>query len=218
MPRARVTSAALALLALTSAGALHAQGGAAELVLVQGTDSVATERFTRTAERVDATLSLGPMGRLRYTATLAPDASVTRVDLAVLGPAATDTTPLQRGSAVVRGDSIQLESAAADGSPPQTLSLAVPRGAVIYVNPSPSSLEQIVRRARALGGQNVRVPILALGGDATVGSTTVTFGEGGAATIGLGSVQVEVRTDASGAVTGGSIAGQNITIVRRAAQ
>lgn len=182
------------------------------VMTVQG-QTFATERFTRTASSVEADLNLSQGPRVRYTATLAPDASVTRLDLRVFPPESTDTVPAQRGTLVVRGDSAYLESVTGTAAP-QTATVAAPRGAVVVVNPSPTAFEQIARRARAIGGQTVQVPVLVLAGGGQTATATVTFGGDGVATIEVANVRIDLRLDETGAIVGGGVPSQGLTLSR----
>lgn len=176
--------------------------------MIQRGDTIASERFTRTATRLDAQLG-GRMGpRLVYGADLAADASVTRLEARTYTGA--DTTPQQRSVATFRGDSVIVEVM---GEGARTNRMGTTRGVVPYVNPSPSLMEQILRRGRALGGDSVAVPILVVGGGQTL-PATVRFMGTDSAIIALGPIQVRARTDRSGALLGGTVPSQDIVIAR----
>lgn len=213
------TIAALSLAALaacataqpgTQAATAAAASQAGTFYMIQRGDTIASERFTRTATRLDAQLGgkIGP--RLVYGADLAPDASVTRLEARAYTGAATDTTPQQRSVATFRGDSVIVEVM---GAGARTNRMGTTRGVVPYVNPSPSLMEQILRRGRALGGDSVAVPILVVGGGQTL-PATVRFMGADSAVIALGPVQVRARTDRAGALLGGTVPSQDIVIAR----
>jgi hypothetical protein len=200
---------ALALLAVPSAA--RAQQSTGGYAILRGADSVVVERFTRTAVRLEVRMNAFQAGRLRYAETLSPNASTGRVDLAIFAPtaAAGDTTPTGRASAAFRADSVELI-----GIDNKKVTAAAPNGAVAYVNPSAASFEQIVRRAKAIGGATVQVPVYVLAGGGQTVNVTVTFGEAGAATVVMGPVQVDLKMDAQGAIASGTIPSQGLTIVR----
>ena len=208
---AALSLAALAACATTQPGTQAPAAAAAQagtFYLIQRGDTIASERFTRTAARLDAQLGgrIGP--RLVYGADLAPDASVARLETSTF--TATDTAAQQRSVATFRGDSVIVE---VTGAGARTNRLATTRGVVPYVNPSPSLMEQILRRGRVLGGDSVAVPILVVGGGQTL-PATVRFMGADSAVIALGPVQVRARTDRSGALLGGSVPSQEIVIAR----
>ncbi len=178
--------------------------------VIQRGDTIASERFTRTATRLDAQLGGRMGGRLVYGADLAPDASVTRLEASTFTGAAADTAPQQRSVATFRGDSVILE---VTGARARTDRMGTTRGVVPYVNPSPSLMEQILRRGRVLGGDSVAVPVLVVGGGQTV-PATVRFMGADSAVIALGPVQMRARTDRSGALLGGTVPSQDIVIAR----
>jgi hypothetical protein len=176
--------------------------------VVQRGDTIASERFTRSATRLDAQLGRKAGPSLVYGADLAADASVTRLEARTY--VASDTAPQQRSVATFRGDSVIVEVM---GAGARTNRMATTRGVVPYVNPSPSLLEQILRRGRVLGGDSVAVPILVVGGGQTL-PADVRFMGADSAVIFLGPVQVRARTDRSGALLGGTVPSQEIVITR----
>lgn len=206
-------------IAATGRGALDSARGAS--ALIRGADTLGTEVSTRTGERLDATFRTRARGEFAYHAALRPDASVERITVTVRGPAGAVRT----GAATFAGDSVTVawqparqdaSTAAPADARADTLRRAVPRGAVPYLNPSPSLMEQVVRRARTLGGTPggapVLLPVVVLDGGA-VRTATVTF-VADSVQLGLAGVTVWLRTDPSGAILGGSVPGQGITLAR----
>ena len=89
------------VLAAASPASLAAQGApeSAAFVVRLGVDTVAVERFSRSATRLEGTLvTRSPRTVLRrYAADLGPDGVVTRFEVSTHSPAApADATPLQR--------------------------------------------------------------------------------------------------------------------------
>ena len=213
---AALSLAALAACASTTPGT---QGGTAPAAaapqagtfhLIRAGDTIASERFTRTATRLDAQLGSRMGGRFVFGADLAADASITRLEASTYTGAAADTAAQQRSVATFRGDSVMLE---VTGAGARSSRIGTTRGVIPYVNPSPSLMEQILRRGRVLGGDSVAVPILVVGGGQTV-PAMVRFMGADSAVISLASVQVRARTDRSGALLGGTVPSQDIVIAR----
>ena len=85
------------LLALAPAGAQRAPAPAAEeaaFIVRLGTDTVAVERFTRTAARLDGErlLRFPRTALVRYSAALGTDGAITRFESSAV-PLETDSTP-----------------------------------------------------------------------------------------------------------------------------
>jgi hypothetical protein len=185
-----------------------------QYLLKQGTTTIATEKVSRSGDRLEAELSL-PQQRVVYTAALRPDETISRIDVQVFAPSAS-TTPTAVSSAAFQGDSVVLQSKSGDST--RTERRAVARNAVPYLNPSPSLMEQIVRRARAVGGATVEVPLWVPGSGSAAVSATVTFPEAGKARLSVGGTDIDVTLDASGRVMGGLVAAQNLVIERAPAE
>jgi hypothetical protein len=196
----------------TPSAAAAPQRSSGTFHITRGADTIARERFTRTAARLDADMRVPSVGaRLAYVLDVAPDASVTRVDLRAFAPGA-DSTPAQRVVATMGSDSVTAEITAGAAAP-RTTRAATTRGAVLYINPSPSAVEQIIRRARVLGGDSVQVPVLAIESLQT-GPATVRFLGADSATVSLGNVVFRTQVDRAGALLGGSVPSQNLVITR----
>lgn len=211
---AALSLAALAACATTQPGTEGATASAAAsqastFHVMRAGDTIATERFTRTATRLDAQLGSRMGGRVVYGADLAPDASITRLEASTYTGASADTAPQQRSVATFRGDSVIVEVA---GAGARTNRMGTTRGVIPYVNPSPSLMEQILRRGRVIGGDSVAVPILIVGGGQTVPAGVRFMGD--SAVLSIGPVQVRARTDRSGAFLGGTVPSQDIVIAR----
>lgn len=208
-PAARIPAASEA------AGVPAMQSG--QFVLLQNAAPLATERFTRSADRLEAELVIPAQMRLTYTADLAADATVRRIEIQASAPdAPAEGAAAQRSSATFQGDSVFLEQT--QGGAVETARRQVPPGTIPYINPSPSLMEQIVRRARQIGGERVEVPVFLGGEGAQTASVVVTFMGADSARVALGDVQVYLHVDASGTLLGGRVPAQNVTIERGAVQ
>ena len=130
-----------------------------------GRDTIAAERFTRTAERLEGRLVVrAPRTATRdYVATLAPDGRITRYEVrygqpGVAAPNTHAVADLSGDTAVVRieqGDSVR------------TLRIAAPRGAVPLLGNSFALYDQATRQARAAGQDSVALAFVPLGASAT---------------------------------------------------
>ncbi|MBA4157837.1 MAG: hypothetical protein H0X65_10220 [Gemmatimonadetes bacterium] len=188
-----------------------------QFVLLQNAAPIATERFTRSADRLEAELVIPTQIRVSYTADLTADATVRRIELQASPPdAPVGGAAAQRSSATFQGDSVFLEQT--EGEAVETARRQVRPGTIPYINPSPSLMEQIVRRARQIGGERVEVPVFLGGEGAQTGAVSVTFMGADSARLVLGDVQVHLHIDASGTLLGGRVPAQNVTIERGAAQ
>jgi hypothetical protein len=178
-------------------------------VLTQGSDTIGSEHFSRTKDRLRAEFTARGMEAFRYDAELAPDASVKRIRLTVRPPAG----GAQTSTAAFAGDSVTLTREAPGDSARSARRPAAP-GSVPYVNPSPSLMEQIVRRARALGGGTASVPVFVGGAGPANVTAVVDFAASDSARLELGGVSVLLRVDGAGAILGGSVPSQRLTISR----
>ena len=104
---ARRAFTVLATLSVFVAGPLPAQQGEAFVLLLASGDTIAVERFTRTADRLTGELVMSSAGvRFSYAATLAPDATVTRLENA-LRPASAERTAPEKGKISHRGKALR---------------------------------------------------------------------------------------------------------------
>jgi dienelactone hydrolase len=205
--------AVAALLALASTAAAAAQTPErGDWVIRRGGDTIATETYTRTPQRLQAELAMRmPVLRQRMDAELAPDATTPRMSFAVLPGRAGEAAPVASGTVAFRGDSAVVEVAGPGSAPVQRF--APGQGALPYVNLSVAVLEQVVRRARAAGGREARIPMLNLAGGNTF-TATVAFPAADSAVVSVGPVVLRFAADASGRLLGGCVPSQGITMER----
>lgn len=190
---------------------VHAPGGkpAAERgTFVLHTDlGPMTERFARTPERLEVERT-GPNGaRQAWSMALQPDASVVRLEVRSFAPGSMpNAPPVQRSLLVLRDDSTIAEVGQGD-----SVRVATRRGrarnAMPYLYPSVAALEQLIRRARALGGSEahpVQLPLVhAWGIYEGAEAATVRFGPDSAFVAFDQAYTTRVRTDAAGRVLSG---------------
>jgi dienelactone hydrolase len=190
-----------------------AQREEAFLLLLANGDTVSIERFTRSPGRIESVLLIRPAAaRITMTATLAADATVTRLENAYRQSGADPTSPaLQSAVLTFPGDSAIV--VITTGSNEATQRLASRSGAIPFVNPSFVLTEQMVRRARVLGGATVTVPVFVVQGGQTV-DFTVSWVGADSAVISMAGVPARVAVNAEGAILGGTIPAQGVRIVR----
>ena len=180
-------------------------------------DTVATETFSREETSIHGTLNLNNFKHTfhRYTAILAPDASVPMIDIAVREDADSGRIKarlLQRARIIFREDSAAVD--AVIGQAISTQVLGTQPGAIPYLNMSFALLEQAVRRSRAEGAGLKQVPFFNLAGGQTVSGTLTPVGKDSLA-VAIGDVEFRLRVDPEGRVLGGVIPTQDVQVDRR---
>ena len=179
-------------------------------------DTVATERFSRTATTLHGTLAIrNAKGTLQaYEAVVAPDASVPLIEVTVRetqDSGQTNGRILQRARVIFKEDSAAVDDIGTHGM--QTRIFGTERGAVPYLNLSFALLEQAVRRSRATAPVATQVPFFNLGGGQTVEARVSKLGTD-SLSMAIGSVELHLRVDAVGRVLGGTIPAQQLVAER----
>ena len=203
---------ALAWLAL--APALGAQATERAVFLVRlGNDTLAVESASRSGHRLAGRLLLrAPLLRMEQEITLTDSSTVERV-VTLMGDPERGTDTPRRAELIFRGDSAM--SHVVDSGSTSTIPdrrFAITRGVLPFVNLSGLSLELILRRARALGGDTARVPVLLIGGQ--VVTATVSRVGSDSAVVQLGGIALRARTDAEGRLLGAVVPTQNVVFER----
>lgn len=184
----------------------------AAFIMTIGADTVGVETFTRTPQILTGEIVGRQLGKLKYTASLTPEALISRWEMSAWMPnAAPNAPPMQTADIVFRGDSVIATLTA--GGATQTQRFRTEPGALPTYPTSIALLEQTVRRARVLGGDRVEVPLFALAGGQTIHATVTRPGPD-LVTITVGGAEVRLRVDDEGRVHGGTIPAQNLTITR----
>ena len=209
-------SSRLAALFLLMAPALAAQTAAdsGTFVVRHAGDTVATETFSRGETSIQGTLALNNFKHTfhRYTAVVAPDASVPMIDIVVREDADSGRIKarlLQRSRIIFREDSAAVD--AVIGQAISTQVLGTQAGAIPYLNMSFALLEQAVRRSRAGGGK--QVPFFNLAAGQTVSGTLSPVGADSLA-LAIGDVEFRLKVDPAGRVLGGAIPKQDVQVDR----
>ena len=219
LPRLAVAPFLLLALACTTT---RSTGGAPTIpeqgtfILREGTTALVTERFQRSAGALEADL-MTPIGvRVAYAARLRPDASVSFIDVRQYAPnATTGDPPMQQSTGTFEGDTVLLSLNRGEATTQAARRATVP-GVVPYINPSPSLMEQVVRRARALRGRRVDVPVwLSSNGGQNV-TATVEFTTPDSARLELAGTSILLRLDPEGRLLSGAIPAQGLILERTA--
>jgi pimeloyl-ACP methyl ester carboxylesterase len=209
-----------ALAALVTVGTPQAQqpaaaavpGAPTEFVVSVGSDTIATERVTRDAAQVHSDLIVKAQGvRVTFTMRLAPDATVRElVTEARAASAPESAAPMQRATIAFTNDSalVTTGDAAAQGQ-----RFAVPAGTLPFINLSSAVAEQIFRRAKALGGSSVDVPVFLVAGGQVV-EAKVRWTGADSATLELGGATIHARVSPEGAFLGGVVPSQGVRFTR----
>jgi hypothetical protein len=180
-------------------------------------DTVATETFSRQETSIRGTLALNNLNHTfhRYTAVLAPDASVPMIDVSVREDADSGRVKaklVQRARVIFKEDSAAVD--AIIGQSIETRVFGTQAGAIPYLNMSFALLEQAVRRSRAAGATPGQVPFFNLGGGQTVSGTLRPVGSDSMA-LAIGDVEFRLKVDPEGRVLGGTIPTQDVVVDRR---
>ena len=181
-----------------------------------GSDTVATEQFTRTANRLEGTLAIHNAKQTseRWVAVIAPDATLPLIEVTVRE--GTDSGGMkaritQRARVIFREDSAAVDAVGGDGL--QTRLFGTDRGAVPYLSLSFALLEQAVRRARATP-EHSQVSFFNLGGGQTISARLSPLGTD-SLLLDIGNVRYHLLVDAEGRLLGGRIPAQDVVAERR---
>ncbi len=185
-------------------------------IVRRGRDTVATERFTRTATRLEGTLALRNPKRTseRYSAVVGPDATLPLIQVTVregLDSAGAQAKIVQRARVIFKEDSAAVDEMGDAGI--QTRIFGTEAGAVPYLNLSFALLEQAVRRARAANGGS-EVAFFNLGGGQTLVARLSPLGVD-SLRLDIGDTRIHLRMAADGRLLGGRIPVQGVVVERQ---
>ena len=186
-------------------------------VVRHGADTVATERFSRKVTNLEGVLAIHNSRNTsqRYTAVIAPDATVPLIDVAVREDSDSGRVKqklVQRARVIFREDSAAVDAVISQNI--ETRVFGTERGAIPYLNMSFALLEQAVRRIRSPGAPTGAVPVFNLGGGQTLSAKVQPVGKDSLA-LDIGKVEFRLRVDEQGRVLGGAIPSQNVLVDRR---
>jgi hypothetical protein len=203
---------------MSTAGALSAQSASdsGSFLVRRGRDTVATERFIRTATKLEGTLRIrNTKGTSEhYAAVLAPDASVPLIEVTVQeGTDSGSTRPriVQRARVIFKEDSAAVDEIGRGGL--VTRVMGTESGAIPYLNLSFALIEQAVRRAR-VANQGSSVPFFNLGGGQTLVARLSPL-SADSMRMDIGDTRYDLRVNADGRLIGARIPTQNVVVDRR---
>ncbi len=182
-----------------------------------GEDTVATERFTRRDTNIEGVVAIRNSRNTsqRYTAVIAPDATIPMIDVAVREDADSGRVKqklVSRARVIFREDSAAVDAVISQNI--ETRVFGTQRGAIPYLNMSFALLEQAVRRTRSPGAAADSVPFFNLGGGQTLSAKIQRIGTDSLA-LDIGKVEYRLKVDPKGKVLGGIIPSQNVVVTRR---
>jgi hypothetical protein len=183
-------------------------------IVRHGLDTVATERFTRTATRLEGTLALRNSKRTseRYSAVVAPDGTLPLIQVTVSEGIDSGTTRakiVQRGRVIFKEDSAAVDEVSDAGL--TTRVFGTEAGAVPYLHLSFALVEQAVRRARAANGS--QVAFFNLGGGQTLVARISPLGAD-SLRLDIGDTRIHLLFDRDGRLLGGRIPVQDVVVQR----
>lgn len=181
------------------------------VILVGPTDTLAVETYTRRPDGVSGELVGPTLGRLVYDVAIHPDAMLGDLTIEFWAPGApAGGDPNQAATIEIEDDVVVLRITTPPGIEAQRLPTLA--GAFPYVNPSFLQIEQMVRRARVMGGEVAEFPILLALGQETV-TARIVGAASDSVTITIGS-EIHAIVDAEGRLRSASLPYQGMTIVR----
>ena len=190
-------------------------GDSGTFIIRHAGDTVAVERFTRAAIKLEGTLTLKNAKRTseRYAAVIAPDATVPLIEVSTregLDTGSARPKVVQRARVIFKRDSVAVDEMSDAGL--TTRLFATTPGAVPYLNLSFALLEQAVRRAWATPVHS-EVDLFNLGGGQTVTAKLSTLSTD-SLTLDIGKISYRLKVDRQGRVLGGTIPVQNVVVDR----
>lgn len=151
----------LLIAALAIPAALPAQTG--EFLVRLGRDTLAIERYTRTADRLEGeqvVRSPRTVHRL-YTATFGPGGAVERFELVTHNVSGAPGPWERRATASFSRDSVVMTVPRGDST--ATMRMKAPPGALPFIGQGWALVEEVARRARAAGGGSCAITMVQLG-------------------------------------------------------
>ncbi len=204
----------LTLALLLAPLALSAQQPERATFLVRhATDTLAVETMSRAGQQYTGELRLRtPVVTIGQQVALTDSGTVRTIATTVLAGVHGDSL-VQRAELTIHGDSALSHVESANAAQPRADQyIKVPAGGVPFVNLSGLSIELILHRARALGGDTARVPVILLTGQSVV-ATVVRVGAD-SVILTLGTVPLRARTDAVGHFLGAVVPSQDVVFER----
>jgi len=203
------------VLSVTSQLPAQVAGESGTFIIRHARDTVAVERFTRAAIKLEGTLMLRNAKRTseRYSAVIAPDATVPLIEVTTQEGVDTGTVRakiIQRARVIFKQDSAAVDEMSDAGL--TTRLFETEMGAVPYLNLSFALLEQAVRRARTTPERS-EIAFFNLGGGQTLTARISALGTD-SLTLDIGDIRYRLRVDQQGRVLGARIPVQDVIVER----
>ena len=170
-------------------------------------DTIVIERFNRSADSLQGSVSAKGAPRIDYVATLGPGNTVRTLALTVFAAnAKADDAPMQQARFTMQGDSVVADVAG------RVQRFATKPAAIPGLNNAIALFEVFTRRARMSGGR-VDLAYFALSGGVTL---PVSLKPSGADTlvVAIAGQEERLHVDAIGRILGGAIPPQQVEIIR----
>jgi pimeloyl-ACP methyl ester carboxylesterase len=197
------------LITLTLCPVAAAAGQRVDFVVGQGAQTIASERVTRSSVQLSGELK-SPQARITYSAQVDAAGLVPKLEFAIYAGSATTATA--QGTVTFAGDSA-FANVQAPGVP-AVQKFAPGAGALPYINLSSGLLEQIVLRARSLGGEQVTLPLLSVESGQLFSATVKGATTDSVVVVLPPQVELHLKLDAAGRLLRGSVPSQGVTIER----
>ncbi len=200
---------------------LPAQSASGAFVVTLGKDTIAVERYTRTATRLESDIiarDRAPVILRHVVVDLRPDGSFARVEgTNTPASAPAGTPPVLKVVATATGDSTAAELTRNGAT--QLVKVATPGGAVPFINFSYSLYELTARRGKAAGGSPAKVLAWAVLSASTLNLVVTPMG---ADSVGIGfegDAPTLMQLDREGRITSanGRLTTQKVIVTRLAA-
>jgi alpha-beta hydrolase superfamily lysophospholipase len=197
---------AMTILGAAVLGAQAAPERGAFIVRVKS-DTFVIERFTRTADSLQGSISTKGQPRVDYVAALGPGNVVRSLSVAAFAAnAKVDDVPMQRVMITMAGDSVIADVGG------RVQRMASKTGAIPWINNSFALFELFTRRHRA-GGGVADVPLFAVAGGTTISVSLRSVGPDTVVAV-LATQEQRLRVDAIGRILGGAVPSQQADIIR----
>ncbi|MBC5994919.1 alpha/beta hydrolase family protein [Pontibacter cellulosilyticus] len=194
---------------LMSQGVKPVQGG---FLLQNGSDTLTIERYTRKGNTLEGRVLVRNQVPFVYKAAIKNNKAIERISIEVLQRGAPEgAAPQQEAILVFKGDSIYSISKKGQNTERDTIKTST--GAMTYHPNLPmlSLLEQIVIRARTMGGNKVELPVFLLSSKGQTIQVPVNFSHKDSAHLTLGNVSIHLKVSEDGKILSGKTSnGQTI--------
>ena len=191
--------------AITAKAQAPAERGA--FILRVKTDTLVIERFSRSADSLQGSVSAKGAPRVDYVASLGPGNTVRSLVLTVFAAnAKADDAPIQQARFTLRGDSVIADVAG------RVQRFASKPAAIPGLNNAMALFEVFTRRARTVGG-TVELPYFALSGGVTLPVSLKPIGAD-TLVVAIAGQEERLRVDATGRILGGTLPAQQLEFIR----